>query len=97
VLALFDGLELTLLIALVGLGVVLGIALVWIGDRVTAALGSHVIPLDPILGLPDQVAIFRSEEPFIPMPNHCNTHADMVAWMTQELPKLTAEIASPRK
>lgn len=30
-------------------------------------------------------------EPFIPMPAHLTTHAEMVAWMTQELPRLAEE------
>ena len=30
-------------------------------------------------------------QPFIPMPKHLRTHAEMVAWMTQELPKLTEQ------
>jgi len=35
-----------------------------------------------------------SVEPFIPMPAHLGTHAEMVAWMTQELPQLINETDS---
>ena len=34
--------------------------------------------------------------PFIPMPKHLRTHDEMIAWMTQELPRLTAENTNPR-
>jgi len=29
--------------------------------------------------------------PFIPMPTHLNTHADMISWMTRDLPSLVEE------
>jgi hypothetical protein len=34
--------------------------------------------------------------PFIPMPAHLRTNDEMVDWMTQELPKLTAAMPNPR-
>ena len=34
-----------------------------------------------------------AEEPFVSMPGHLRTNAEMVAWMTQELPRLTEEKA----
>jgi hypothetical protein len=34
------------------------------------------------------------QEPFIPMPDHVTSHAEMVAWMTQDLPRLAAEAAT---
>lgn len=46
---------------------------------------------DPILGPKDRLAIYDSGGPFIPMPERLKTHDEMVAWMTHELPKLTAQ------
>jgi hypothetical protein len=34
------------------------------------------------------------DEPLIEMPGHLKTHAEMVAWMTQELPKLTDKVGT---
>jgi hypothetical protein len=51
--------------------------------------------LDPILGARDPIAIHDIQGPLIPMPSRLKTHAEMVAWMTKELPKLTAEIHKP--
>jgi hypothetical protein len=67
---------------------VLWLLLLWFGD-------SHANPVipgedDPILGPRDQVAVYESHGPFIPMPKNLTTQAEMVAWMTEELPKLTA-------
>ena len=33
--------------------------------------------------------------PFIPMPGHLRTREEMVRWLTDDLPKLTAAIAQP--
>ena len=52
--------------------------------------------LDPINGARDPVAIYESHGPFIPMPEHLKTHDQMIAWMTQELPRLTADMSNPR-
>jgi hypothetical protein len=38
-------------------------------------------------GPPADVA--DNEGPFIPIPSHLTTHAEMVDWMTRELPRLT--------
>jgi hypothetical protein len=35
-----------------------------------------------------------NEGPFIPMPSHLTTRAEMVDWMTRELPRLTAGIVT---
>jgi hypothetical protein len=47
---------------------------------------------DPIIGHRDQVAIYDSHDSFIPMPEQLRTRDEMVAWMTEELPKLTAAL-----
>jgi hypothetical protein len=46
--------------------------------------------IDPIVGPRDRLAIYDRDGPFIPMPDRLKTHDEMVAWMTQDLPKLTA-------
>ena len=77
-----------LLAAVAGFITALWLLLLWLGDgnRVTGN------DLDPILGEQDRVAIYESHGPFIPMPGHLKTRDEMVAWMTKELPKLTAEM-----
>lgn len=44
--------------------------------------------------IPDPAAPDDAEEPFLAMPQHLKTRAEMVAWMTQELPKLTESMAT---
>ncbi|MFC4171500.1 hypothetical protein ACFOYU_05435 [Microvirga sp. GCM10011540] len=67
--------------------------ILWVGDAaVTPEMDSG---LDPITGVRDQVGIYESYESYIPMPDHLKTQDEMVAWMTKELPKLTAEISTP--
>ncbi len=53
-------------------------------------------PLDPILGRRDQAAIHDTVGPFIPMPNDLQTKDEIVAWLTQELPKRTSELSRSR-
>jgi hypothetical protein len=76
--------------AFAGLTAAVWLLLLWVGDGATDPLDERY--LDPILGARDPIAIHRSEEPFIPMPAHLKTRADMVAWMTGELPKLTEKL-----
>jgi len=87
-------LAVSVLVILAGsLGMLL-LLLLWFGDRTIAVdLDSD---LDPILGERDRAAIYESHSPFIPMPKHLRTNDEMVAWMTKELPKLTADMESPR-
>ena len=47
-------------------------------------------PVDPILGAKDQPAIHDLDTSFIPMPDHLRTNDEVVAWLTKDLPKLTA-------
>lgn len=82
-------LTLALLAVLAGSLGMLWLLLIWFGDgMVNPEIGGHV---DPILGAPDQPAIYSSYEPYIPMPEDLRTSDEMVAWMTKELPRLTAE------
>src|SRR4051794_28708075 len=66
----------------------LGLVILWICSRFTAPMKESV--RDPILGPKDRIAVYGSRELLIPMPDHLKTHHEMVAWMTKELPKLTA-------
>jgi hypothetical protein len=47
-------------------------------------------PLDSILGAKDRAAIHDADTSFIPMPDHLGTNDEVVAWLTKDLPKLTA-------
>jgi hypothetical protein len=78
------------LAAVSGLLAMLWLLLLWVGD----GMANPVVPYadDPIMGPRDQAAIYESHGPFIPMPERLRTHDEMVAWMTQELPKLTAAL-----
>lgn len=51
----------------------------------------------PILDPEDQATICNIEGPFIPMPDHLKTAEDMVAWMTRDMPRLTAEAQRSRR
>jgi hypothetical protein len=77
--------------AFAGFTCMIWVLLLWVGD------GAVDLPderfLDPILGARDPIGIYRSDEPFIPMPTHLRTRQEMVAWMTGELPKLTEKLA----
>jgi hypothetical protein len=79
-----------LAITLCCIGVLWGVG-VWISQRIHTAWSRPTGILDPITGPKDRIAIYDTEGPFIPMPESLRTREEMVAWMTRELPKLTAE------
>lgn len=87
-------LAIALIAAVTGFLTALWLLLLWVGDGAMAAEPDWMF--DPILGKRDQAAIYESHGPFIEMPDHLKTHDEMVAWMTKELPRLTAEIPRPR-
>ena len=78
------------LAAFAGLMAMLWLLLLWVGGGMANPVVLYAD--DPIIGPRDQVAIYKSHDPFIPMPERLRTHDEMVAWMTQELPKLTAAL-----
>jgi hypothetical protein len=86
-------LAVSLLMVLASFLGMLWLLLFWFGDAYTS-------PIIPYADDPDapEAASEKADDvyPFIPMPGHLRTSNDMVAWMTQELPRLTAEITSPR-
>jgi hypothetical protein len=65
----------------------------WFGSG--AMTPDHEDELDLAFGSGDPAAIRDTHDPFIRMPDHLKTTDEMVAWMTQELPKLTAGIQKP--
>jgi hypothetical protein len=83
--------ELILLLTLAGLTGAIGLRLLWTSHRIPAPRSTRHTALDPILGRRDRIAIYDSGGSFIPMPSHLKTNDEMVAWMTTELPKLTAD------
>ncbi len=97
------GLELLLLLGLVGGAVCL--ALLWVAHGMTLRLDGAPPGVDPILGTRDRVAIYRASGPLIrrhssiliPMPDHLDTRDEMVAWMTKELPRLVEEATGPTR
>lgn len=89
------GTELVFLIALAGLSGAIGLYLMWISHGFpTPRRGEHTA-VDPISGGTDCIKVYGPDSGFIPMPNHLTTRDEMVAWMTKELPKLTADLANP--
>jgi hypothetical protein len=89
---LFD-LAIALSAAILGFIAALWLLLLWVGD---GAVAPETTWLDPIMGERDRVGIYESYGPFVPMPEHLKTHDEMVAWMTKELPRLTADRPTPR-
>ena len=81
--------------AIAGFVAMLWLLLLWLGDGVRVPITPEVG--DPITGAEDHVAIQASCDPFIPMPDHLRTRQEMVVWMTNELPKLTAEMTARPK
>ena len=79
-----------ILMILLGAGS-LWLLVVWLGERLASRWSFSSRGIDPILGPKDRIAIHDSAEPFIEMPPHIKSHDEMVRWMIQELPKLTAQ------
>ena len=57
---------------------------------------SHATPIAPFaegpaIGDAGPAEVGGAEELFIPMPGHLKSRDEMVAWMVDELPRLTAE------
>ena len=79
------GLTLDFLSVLVGAFGMLSLLVLLFGRQ--APIVPYAEPFEPEAGgNPD---FQDADAPFVPMPSHLRTRAEMVAWMTQELPKLT--------
>ena len=84
-------LTLALLIALAALTSAIGLALMRFTSRTMMPPSLPAATADPVIGAKDHPATYDPKSPFLLMPDHLKTHDEMVAWMTRELPKLTAE------
>ncbi len=84
-------LEIALLLVMLFALTVLLVGIVWTLHRATLLPSDIPSRLDPIMGKRDRVAIHDTYGPYISMPKDLRTKDEMVAWMTRELPKLTAE------
>jgi hypothetical protein len=94
--ALLASFTLDVLAILAGAFAMLVLLLAWFG----AWTRSPVIPFEDgqTTELRDLIAVTDDDEHLITMPSHLKTHSEMVAWMTQELPKLTAKAgAKPQR
>lgn len=86
-------LAISLLVILAGsLGLLLLLLIRFGGKTIEPDIASD---LDPILGAKDQVAVYDTYGPYIPMPSHLRTADEMVAWMMNDLPRLTADMQKP--
>ena len=84
-------LAVSLLMILASFFGMLWLLLFWFGD-------AYRSPIIPYAEDADEITSAQPEDayPYISMPKHLRTSNEMVAWMTQELPKLTAEITNSR-
>lgn len=86
-------LAVSLLMILASFFGMLWLLLFWFGD----AYARPIIPyVDDPDGSEDRAGGPDEAYPFIPMPGHLSTRDEIVAWMTQDLPRLTAGIMSQR-
>lgn len=60
--------------------------------------GSAIVPFEDIQ-VSDEPVLYPliEDDDLILMPDHLRTHSEMVAWMTQELPKITGRAGSKRE
>jgi ABC-type phosphate transport system auxiliary subunit len=91
-----ESLTLALLLGLAALISAMGLAFMWFTTRTMMPLSLPAATTAPVLGAKDRREIHDPKSPFIQMPAYLKTHDEMVAWMTRELPKLTAEIHQRR-
>jgi hypothetical protein len=74
----------------------IGLRYMWISHRPPTLCSAKPTAVDPIISLELPIKVYDAGGSFIPMPNHLKTRDEMVAWMTKELPKLTADMQNPR-
>jgi hypothetical protein len=89
--------ESALFVTLAVLTGAIGLRHMWISHRPPTHRGTKHIAVDPVMGENERLEVYNSGGAFIPMPNHLKTRDEMVAWMTRELPKLTADMQNPRR
>jgi hypothetical protein len=88
--------EAALFVILAVLTGAIGLRHMWISHRPPTLRSAKPTAVDPIISPRLRIKVYDSGGPFIPMPNHLKTRDEMVAWMTNELPKLTADMQNPR-
>ncbi|WP_457091765.1 hypothetical protein [Microvirga sp. P5_D2] len=88
---MITGLTLDFLAILIGAFGMLSLLILLFGRQ--AQIAPYAEPFDAEAD--GQSATQDAEAPFVAMPGHLRTNAEMVAWMTQELPTL-AEGATPK-
>ena len=91
-----DSLTLALMIGLAALISATGFVLLWFTPQTAITPSLPSAATDPVLSAKDQTALHDPKSSLILMPDHLKTNDEMVAWMTRELPKLTAEIHQRR-
>ncbi len=91
-----ESLTLALLIALAALTAAIGLALIRLTSRIMMLPSLPAATTDAVLRAKHQTALHDPKSTFIRMPDHLKTHDEMVAWMTRDLPKLTAEMQQRR-
>jgi hypothetical protein len=92
--------SLVALLLLLGWATILLLALLWTMSRLLRP-DHPPSGVDPILGARDRVAVYRPSAPSIQphpsvlvrMPDDLRTNEEMVAWMTQEMPKVVGKAA----
>jgi hypothetical protein len=82
--------ELALFVTLAVLTGAIGLCFMWISHRPPSLWTVKHSAVDPFVSPSLWIKVYDSSGPFIPMPNHLKTRDEMVAWITKELPKLTA-------
>jgi hypothetical protein len=91
--ALLMDLAVSLLMIIVSFVGMIWLLLFWFGEGHRRT----IVPYSDAALLADiDEAGTETSSPFIPMPDHLRTNGEMVAWMTQELPKLTGATTNPR-
>ena len=80
-----------LLAAVGGFVTALWLLLLWVGD------GSSPPEAEPVRhDIPDWRNGDGDDGPFIPLPDHLKTRAEIVSWMTTDLPRLLLETPDSR-
>ena len=83
---------LAILAALLFAYVALWVVVLWIGELIGRRWsGADTRRAEALFKPKDRLAIHQTEGCFIAMPDHLTARDEMVAWMTKELPRRTAD------